>query len=128
MQNMQNIDSELFCISSGSPMKVFTWYIPGIYLVYHFLRFLLGIYQVYLGIYQVYRSGCKISVFLGSSLDDLTHDSGWPHLRLYYIANSSTRSNLAMLVSVQNIFGIYLAYSKYMLGTIYVSTNFRICT
>ena len=124
MQNMQNIDSELFCISSGSPMKVFTWYIPGIYLVYYFLRFLPGIYQVYLGIYQVYRSGCKISVLLG--LDDRTHNSGWPHL--YYIANSSTRSNLAMLVSVQNIFGIYLVYSKYMLGIIYVSTNFRICT
>ena len=38
------------------------------------------------------------------------------------------RSNLAMLVRVKNIFGIYLVYSRYMLGIIYVSTNFRICT
>ena len=110
--------------TSGSPMKVFTWYIPGIYLVYHFLRFLPGIYRVYLGIYQVYWSGCNFSVFLG--LDDRTHNSGWPHL--YYIAKSLTRSNLAMLVSVKNIFGIYLVYSRCMLGIIYVSTNFRICT
>ena len=104
-------------------MKVLTWYIPGIYLVYYFLRFLPGIYQVYLGIYQVYRSGCTFSVFLG--LDDCTYNSGWPHL--YYIAKSSTRSNLAMLVSVQNIFGIYMVHSRYMLGIICVSTNFRIC-
>ena len=29
---------------------------------------------------------------------------------------------------IPGIFGIYLVYSKYMLGIIYVSTNFRICT
>ena len=94
--------------ASGSPMKVFTWYIPGIYLVYHFLRFLPGIYRVYPGIDQVYRSGCKFSVFLG--LDDRTHNSGWPHL--YYVAKSSTRSNLAMLVRVK----IFLVYTWYIVG------------
>ena len=102
-------------------MKVFTWYIPGIYLVYHFLRFLPGIYRVYPGIYQVYKSGCKFSVFLG--LDDSTHNSGWPHL--YSIARSLTRSNLEMLVSVEIIFGIYLVYSRHVIGINYISTFFR---
>ena len=102
-------------------MKVFTWYIPGIYLVYHFLRFLPGVYRVYPGIYQVYEGGCKFSVFL--SLGERTNNIGYLHL--YSRARSLTRSNLEMLVSVKIIFGIYLVYSRYMIGINYVSTIFR---